>query len=781
MFNDPVIQNWLKQDSFIKLPEKEKETRIFNYLNAKNKGELHKYTREAPSSTSKFNLDDFHKGTISSKYESSGRGASTIGNVDQMSYGTYQIIPDNIPDFLENYVKPASEKAYDLLSPHVGTAAQEGEAFARNWIEVAKEGDLDKPERDYIYDTHYLPQLEKLGKELAEVVESSKTLQSVVWSTVVQHGPNTDIILKAIQSSDGTVEDVVKRVYDIRKERFPRLKKNHPRAWQNMMEGRFGSEGEIKDVMALLEQEKALFEKQAKKGTKEVGDLDEGTPYLKYLSPEEEVFPYEAPPEEHEVSPADAIMHDPEGFRDEMLKDPEEREPLTRKTFNLLETHPETLQEEVVEKDPIPIRQIPSIERDPNITSWWNDPTFYNLNSPEQETRIQNYFLREIVDEDFWKLPEDKRTEIAVNFFNTNLTPTAPDRGPIEELVVGVKAAGLAMQAGFHNWKALHAENVEDKIESFMRAQEIHGKLSQRGYILQSPDILEVRTFKDALNWGVGTLPQVASSMGSIIVGGLAGSKVGALAGTVFFPVAGTALGGTLGFLSGSYIAGHQLYAADIFFSLVQQGVPFEDAKRYAEQYSHGAAAASLMVPGALYMGIKGHFGKQWMKSRINAALKTVPITTPAEGLAEFIAQQFVMNAQEKALGIEIPSEQRWREGINAAAAGGLMGFVSGMTGGAFLKRGTRAQMVDAFLTEMDQLATHPDVLSEAISQLEKVPNPDKDTQSLIKYLRNQHEDVSNRSLDRQEKLIGQKVAEVTRREPGENIQRAPSLQQKKL
>jgi hypothetical protein len=68
------------------------------------------------------------------------------------------------------------------------------------WKELAASdpAGLRKYEHQFIKETHYDPQLRKLKKESdLDVDKRSAVLRDVVWSTAVQHGPNTNVITQA--------------------------------------------------------------------------------------------------------------------------------------------------------------------------------------------------------------------------------------------------------------------------------------------------------------------------------------------------------------------------------------------------------------------------------------------------------------------------------------------------------------------------------------------------------------------------------------------------------
>lgn len=158
-------------------------------------------------------------GKLSEKYESGNRGPSTVsdgvGDPGGVSYGTYQLASKvgRADAFVKKYY------GKDFVGLKAGT-----DEFTKRWkwLAAKDEDGLRAHEHEYIKDTHYDPQAAKLAKELKlDVAKRSAALRDVVWSTAVQHGPNTDVIVKAAGTlmkdgkaiGDVTDEDLIRAVY----------------------------------------------------------------------------------------------------------------------------------------------------------------------------------------------------------------------------------------------------------------------------------------------------------------------------------------------------------------------------------------------------------------------------------------------------------------------------------------------------------------------------------------------------------------------------------------
>src|SRR5262249_41842186 len=139
--------------------------------------------------------DDAPLGKLSEKYESGGRGPATVstgvGDPGGVSYGTYQLASKigRADEFVRKFY-PDEFKGLKGGAPE----------FTKKWKELAASNSdgLRKNEHQFIKETHYEPQVRKLIKELGlDVKKRSAVFRDVVWSTAVQHGPNTGIIVQA--------------------------------------------------------------------------------------------------------------------------------------------------------------------------------------------------------------------------------------------------------------------------------------------------------------------------------------------------------------------------------------------------------------------------------------------------------------------------------------------------------------------------------------------------------------------------------------------------------
>jgi murein DD-endopeptidase MepM/ murein hydrolase activator NlpD len=140
----------------------------------------------------------YELGILSAKYETGGRGPGTVssgaGDPGGVSYGSYQMATKTgtAKRFVTQSDFPWLQD-FQNLTP--GTAD-----FSACWKRIAtnQTDAFQKCQHEYIKKTHYDPLAAKiLSDDDVDVNTRSSTLQNVVWSTAVQHGPGTPIVHRA--------------------------------------------------------------------------------------------------------------------------------------------------------------------------------------------------------------------------------------------------------------------------------------------------------------------------------------------------------------------------------------------------------------------------------------------------------------------------------------------------------------------------------------------------------------------------------------------------------
>ncbi|MGF6951862.1 uncharacterized protein YidB (DUF937 family) [Neobacillus sp. B4I6] len=158
-------------------------------------------------------------GSLSSKYESGGAGAGTIGRNSGdwggASYGTYQIATNTgtMKTFMK-YLKSANPSMYQALarsSPGSSSFDQTWKALAKNY---GKE--FNNVQHGFIKKSHYDPAASKVLKSTGiDVNRYSSALQNVLWSVSVQHGSGgaSKVFRNAGIRKGMSEAEIIKRVY----------------------------------------------------------------------------------------------------------------------------------------------------------------------------------------------------------------------------------------------------------------------------------------------------------------------------------------------------------------------------------------------------------------------------------------------------------------------------------------------------------------------------------------------------------------------------------------
>jgi|SRR5689334_13033013 len=170
----------------------------------------------------------YELGILSAKYETGGRGPGTVssgaGDPGGVSYGSYQMATKTgtVKRFVTQSDFPWLQD-FQSLTP--GTPD-----FSACWKRIAT-GQMDafqKCQHEFIKRTHYDPLAAKILTENAvDVNTRTTTLQNVVWSTAVQHGPGTPIVGRALANVSATSSDpkydeqVIRAIYAERGRKKP--------------------------------------------------------------------------------------------------------------------------------------------------------------------------------------------------------------------------------------------------------------------------------------------------------------------------------------------------------------------------------------------------------------------------------------------------------------------------------------------------------------------------------------------------------------------------------
>lgn len=175
---------------------------IVNYINSEgrnlNEGEILQIISSfgEPSFNSDPGMSVNGLGSLSKKYESGGDpGAIGYDSTGGKSYGIYQLAHGSASGFVKDFLKSVSP----TLSKVFSAVAYGTKAFDNAWKNVATSNpDLfAQAQHAYIQKTHYDPQIKKLSSAGIQLDNYSNVLKDVIWSTAVQHGANTNIVMNS--------------------------------------------------------------------------------------------------------------------------------------------------------------------------------------------------------------------------------------------------------------------------------------------------------------------------------------------------------------------------------------------------------------------------------------------------------------------------------------------------------------------------------------------------------------------------------------------------------
>lgn len=186
-------------------------------------------------------------GSLSSTFESHGDpGIIGYDSTGGLSYGTYQLAHNNAQNFV-------NQSAYRKDFAGIPFNSQ---AWQNKWKEVAKRDPkgFDEAQHNYIIQTHYEPQADKLAAIGVNVNRLSPTLQDVIFSTAVQHGANTDVIEKVFKrlGPNAPEAELVKAIYNERWNGGKRFANSTPVVQKSVFNRFFGQNGELNKVLSQI-------------------------------------------------------------------------------------------------------------------------------------------------------------------------------------------------------------------------------------------------------------------------------------------------------------------------------------------------------------------------------------------------------------------------------------------------------------------------------------------------------------------------------------------------
>lgn len=188
-------------------------------------------------------------GSLSAPYESGGdpgRVSTGAGDPGGVSYGTYQLTTNNVSKFIS---QSQYASAFQGLTP--GTTA-----FSNKWKAIAAQDPegFGEEQHAYIEKTHYDPQVQKLTSAGYNVNDFSPVLKDVIFSTAVQHGPATNIVLNAIKNVGlNSEEALIKEIYRLRWAGGANFANSSQAMRDGVYNRFFGANGEMNKALAMVD------------------------------------------------------------------------------------------------------------------------------------------------------------------------------------------------------------------------------------------------------------------------------------------------------------------------------------------------------------------------------------------------------------------------------------------------------------------------------------------------------------------------------------------------
>lgn len=186
-------------------------------------------------------------GSLSEKYESGGNpGAIGYDSTGGYSYGAFQLAHNNAKSFIDQSPYKQAFQGLTFNSPE----------WRNRWKQVAQQdpNGFYNAQKAYIQKTHFEPQVQKLSSIGLRIDQLSPATLNAVWSTAVQHGPNTNIVANAVKKlpQGATEADLIKQIYTDRWAGGKNFASSTPQVRQSVYNRFFGADGELNTALSML-------------------------------------------------------------------------------------------------------------------------------------------------------------------------------------------------------------------------------------------------------------------------------------------------------------------------------------------------------------------------------------------------------------------------------------------------------------------------------------------------------------------------------------------------
>lgn len=91
------------------------------------------------------------------------------------------------------------------------------DVFDNQWKKCARDPQFGEAQHSFIQDRYYATQMKHLQKHGIDLSKKGPAVHDAIWSTSVQFGPETSLIIRALKGHDPAVmsdEDIVMRIGD---------------------------------------------------------------------------------------------------------------------------------------------------------------------------------------------------------------------------------------------------------------------------------------------------------------------------------------------------------------------------------------------------------------------------------------------------------------------------------------------------------------------------------------------------------------------------------------
>ena len=167
----------------------------------------------------------FGKGGLAAAGESRGDiGAVGSDSTGGASYGAFQIATKT--GTMKNFMEYLSGKDKDIYSKLSGSGKSGSKGFTKEWKNIASQNPEQflELQRSFIEKTHIAPVISAVKSNTGvNLLERSKALQEVLWSTAIQHGSGgaTKIFTRALKKNPSISDsELIPEIYKIRSTQF---------------------------------------------------------------------------------------------------------------------------------------------------------------------------------------------------------------------------------------------------------------------------------------------------------------------------------------------------------------------------------------------------------------------------------------------------------------------------------------------------------------------------------------------------------------------------------